>query len=203
MPQKIKILVVDDHAIVRAGTRKLLEENPRFQVVGESDGQNLPTTLEKTQANIVLLDINLPGTNGLQWLEALRPRFPDTRFVLFTAHNERPYLQRAVKLQADGYITKTTPVQELYDLLSQVVTQGPVFSSDIQHELSAPVGPDLTAREAEILALVARGHTNQAIAGMLCLSVKTVDAHLAKLLKKLGLNNRTQLTAYAFEQALV
>jgi len=211
------MVIADDHAIVRQGTRQLLEASGWITVVAEChDAPEVLPAVRHLKPDMVLLDINLPTQNGFEVLKQLRER-PDTAtmpVVFFTAHVERPYVQQARQLGANGYLTKTITAEKLYDYLQQVwqapfassIAQ-PVFSDDIlskltQWEDNTPQS-GLTAREHEILTLVASGLTNKQMAEQLYVSVKTVDNHVAKLMKKLGVNNRSQLTAKAYENGWV
>jgi DNA-binding NarL/FixJ family response regulator len=207
----IRIVLVDDHTVVRQGTRELLNRNPQFDVVGESEsGEELAGLLHLKQPDVLLLDINLPGKNGLQLLSELKPQFPQLKIILFSAHCDMQYIRKAQQLRADGFLSKTIGERELQEAILHAC-QGhdgtPVFSADLQDKLdtTADTGKDslLTAREQEILAQLAQGLTNQGIAKNLCLSVKTVDTHVANLMKKTGVNKRTQLLAYAYDHGLI
>ena len=205
----MRIVIVDDHAVVRQGTREMLNRQANFQVVGECpSGAELPGLLRLRQPDILLLDVNLPDKNGLQLLAELKPQFPDLKIILFSAHNELQYILKAQALKADGYLSKTVGEEELRQAVLACLATGAsmVYSRDVAQRLSAnqkPGGKQLSARELEILMQVAQGLTNQAIAQTLCLSVKTVDSHVANLLKKTGQKSRTQLLAYAHEHGLL
>lgn len=207
----IRIFIVDDHAVVRQGTREILNRNSHFSVVGECEsGEGLAGLLELKRPDILLLDINLPGKNGLQLLSELKPQFPELKIILFSAHADLQYIRKAQQLQADGFLSKTIGERELQDAIFAVLTGGnsaSVFSADILGKLQAATEGSkeslLTAREQEILAQLAQGLTNQGIAKNLCVSVKTVDTHVANLMKKTGVNKRTQLLAYAYEHGLI
>jgi DNA-binding NarL/FixJ family response regulator len=210
LDRPVRLFLVDDHAVVRQGTREMLNRNPLFEVVGENDsGEDLAGLLRLKAPDVLLLDINLPGKNGLQLLEMLKPEFPDLKIILFTAHGELQYIRKAQALQADGYLSKMVDEQTLQEAILAVLQphDGPVFSPDVMEKLrdggQAEPQARLTAREHEILVQLAQGLTNQAIAKNLYLSVKTVDTHLANLLKKTGVGNRTQLLAYAYEHGLL
>ncbi len=210
MPKRIKIFIVDDHAVVRQGTRDMLNRDSRFEVVGEHDcGEELAGLLRLKQPDVLLLDINLPGQNGLQLLAELKPEFPELKIILFTAHNELQYIRKAQTLKADGYLSKMITAEALQKAIIAVsaAKAEPVFSEDVLKKLSDSEKldnqPRLTAREYEILVQLAQGLTNQGIAKNLCLAVKTVDTHVANLIKKTGVSNRTQLLAYAYEQGLL
>lgn len=208
MPE-IKLFIVDDHTVVRQGTREMLNRHPQLAVVGESaSGDDLAGLLKLKQPDLLLLDINLPGKNGLQLLEELRPQFPELRIVLFSAHSELQYLKKAQSLKADGYLSKIITEEDLQQaILDAMAGKTPVYSADVAEKLKENESRDrqnrLTAREHEILSHLAQGLTNQAIAQNLCLSVKTVDTHVANLMKKTGVNKRTQLLAYAYEHGLL
>lgn len=205
----ITLVLVDDHAVVRQGTREMLNRDPRFSVVGECEsGAELAGLLRLKNPDVLLLDINLPGKNGLQLLEDLKPLFPALKILMFSAHSDLQYIRKAQTLKAEGFLSKTIDEQALLNAIQQAV-QGvlPVYSQDIQDKLSEadkqPRANQLTAREQEILAQLALGLTNQNIAKNLCLSVKTVDTHVANLIKKTGVSNRTQLLAFAYDHGMI
>lgn len=204
-----RIFLVDDHAVVRQGTRDILDRSPHFEVVGEADsGKDLPGRLKLKSPDLLLLDINMPDQNGLELYEVIRPVFPNLPIVFFTAHTDLQYILRARKLAADGYLSKTLSADDLQAALLQVLQgESPVYSSDVLEKLGRFKKENrqarLTPRELEVLLEVAQGKTNQAISEELFLSVKTVDTHVANAMKKLGVNSRSQLTAYAYEQGLL
>lgn len=207
--EPVKIYLVDDHTVVRQGTREMLEGHPGLAVVGESDsGENLVGMLKLKQPDLLLLDINLPGKNGLDLLAEIKPQFPSLKIILFTAHTDLQYIRKGVSLQADGYLSKMVNKTQLQEAVFSALKPNaePIYSADIIEKLKgAPTDPSkqLTPRETEILLQVAQGQTNQTIAKNLVLSVKTVDSHVANLIKKVGVSNRSQLTAYAYEQGLL
>jgi DNA-binding NarL/FixJ family response regulator len=203
----IRVFIVDDHAVVRQGTRLLLEASPRFEIVGEADNERAcMDLLPHCQPDLVLLDIQLSEYgSGLQILELLKQRYPSLKVLLFSAHTEMQYVLHSQRLGADGFLSKTVTQAAFHEALSRVMrTTQPVYSPDIEAKWQAlQAGGDtnvkLTPRETEILVEVAKGQTNQEIARLLVLSVKTVDTHVANLMKKLSLANRSQLTRYAYE----
>lgn len=209
----VSVLLVDDHEVVRQGTKDMLAAHPRIDVIGEAgSGEELAGLIQLKQPDILLLDINLPGQNGIELLEALRPQFPNLKIILFSAFMENQYIRRIQALHADGYLSKTIGQYDLQNAVLKVAQgQGPVYSADILQHLNSLQGhqqsdtPEvtITPREQEILIEVAHGQTNQAIAKKLVLSVKTVDSHVANLMKKLNVNRRTQLATYAYEQGLI
>ncbi len=206
----LRIVIVDDHSVVRQGSRDLISTHDELNVIGEADsGENLLGLLKLKQPDVLLLDINLPGKNGLELLGEIRDAFPDLRILLFSAHNDIQYIRKAIALKADGYISKTVSEDELQRLILLSRDRGnlPIYSEDIALKLldmkRGESENKLTAREEEILVYVARGKTNKDVAESLIVSVKTIDSHVANLMKKLGVSNRAQLTAYAYEHGLL
>jgi DNA-binding NarL/FixJ family response regulator len=209
-PKPITLVLVDDHEVVRQGTREMLNRSPYFLVVGEAaSGENLLGLLKLKQPDLLLLDINLPNQNGLRLLEAIKPEFSKLKIVLFSAHSDLQYIRKAQSLKVEGFLSKTIDEAALQNALKQAYSglDLPVLSADIAEKLKAAnehsQENQFTAREQEILSQLAQGLSNQAIAKNLFLSVKTVDTHVANLMKKTGLNKRTQLLAHAFEQGWV
>lgn len=213
-PTKIKttitVILVDDHDVVRQGTREMLQRHPHFAVIGEAaHGEELSGLIKLKQPDILLLDINLPGKNGLQLTQELLAQFPTLKIVLFSAHCELQYIRKAQQSGVAGFLSKTIDERTLCAKLKEAIETDrlPVFSPDVaeklaKEQLRATQNP-FTAREQEILIQLAQGLSNQEIAKLLCLSVKTVDSHIANLMKKTGLNKRTLLVAYAFEHGLL
>jgi two-component system response regulator DegU len=208
--QPVRIFLVDDHTVVRQGTREMLNRNPLLTVVGEAaDGEDLPGALRLSAPDLLLLDINLPGQNGLQLLELLKPQFPELKIVLFSAHTDLPYIRKAQSLQVHGFLSKTVTEEVLQAGILAIMqdSKTPIYSPDILEKLhdleNHSSDTPLTAREQEILLHLSQGGSNQDIARQLCLSVKTVDTHVANLMKKTGIHKRTQLMAYAFEHGLI
>jgi DNA-binding NarL/FixJ family response regulator len=206
----LSIVIVDDHAVVRQGTRMLLEAQRGFHILAECPNiEALTCILKQHQPDCVLLDVNLNDKiSGIEALKTLRKDYPEVAFVIFTAYNEPQYVQKALDYGARGFLSKLQDPIEMGALLKKLRQPGsaPILSPDVVAKLALnPVlgmNSLLTAREVEILSLVAEGKTNRAIANELVLSVKTVDSHVANLMKKLNANNRTQLTALAFQFGL-
>lgn len=204
----IKLFIVDDHQVVRQGTRDMLCRHERLDVTGEApSGENLAEQLASAHPDILLLDVHLPGANGFELLKTLKPDFPNLKIILFSASAERPYLEKAQSLGADGYLSKTISEADLQQAMITAFDQGiAVYSEDVSQALEAPTDhklSSLTPRELDIFKLVASGKTNQQIADELVIAVKTVDTHVANLLKKMQVAKRSQLIAYAFEHKLV
>jgi DNA-binding NarL/FixJ family response regulator len=168
------------------------------------------TTEGFVSPQVLLLDINLPDGNGLKVLPELKAKFPMLKIILFSAYGDLQYLLQAMNLGADGFLSKLIGEKELCEAIRTVAqgqSKSPILSADLQELLerrqNASQEMRLTAREQEILLHVGQGLTNQEMARQLCLSVKTVDTHLANLMKKVGATNRTQLVAYAYERKLL
>lgn len=203
----IKVFLVDDHTVVRQGTRDMLNAHYRINVVGESaSGENLVQEISRLSPDLLLLDINLPDKSGFDLYQELQKDCPDLPVVFFSAHTDLPYILKAGQVGAQGFLSKTIDTIALQEAIIRVIDDPdePIYSADViekiqQHKKQAPE-KKLTAREFETLLEVARGQTNQEVADKMCVSVKTVDTHVSNLMKKLGLNKRSQLTAYAYEQ---
>ncbi|MEB3245644.1 MAG: response regulator transcription factor [Vampirovibrionales bacterium] len=206
----VGVIITDDHAVVRQGTRGLLEADPALRVLGEAASvAELEILLEEYSPDCVLLDINMPGVSGIQALDALTRLYPKIWFIAFSAYNEPQYTFKALERGAKGFISKTQEGAHLRALIKLVgdPTKVPILSDDVQElyysaRRQIENQPKLTTREVEILSMVASGQTNKAIAESLIVSVKTVDTHVGSMMKKLNVNNRTQLSSFAREYGL-
>ena len=211
----IRILIADDHAIVRAGIRALLQLHPDFQVVGEAaDGHEALAQVQALKPDVVLMDIGMPGMDGLAATHEIASACPGTRILILTQHENREYVLPALRAGAAGYVLKRAPDDSLVDAIREVHAGGTyldprvsdVVVDDMRRQASgAPDDPydTLTEREREVLVLLAQGKTYQEVAETLFISVKTVDFHRANLMRKLGLSNRAELVRFAIERGLV
>lgn len=213
---KIKLLLVDDHAVVRTGLRMLLQVQPDFEIVGEA--QNGVEALQLVRAlhpDVVLMDIQMPDMNGIEATERIRKTWGDTVVLALTMHEDDQYFFEMLRAGASGYIPKRAAPDELVSAI-RAVSQGGVFLypslatrlvQDFLQRSSAGEQPaledELTEREREILALVAEGLTNAEIADRLVISVKTVDRHRENMMRKLNLHNRIELVKYAIRKGLI
>lgn len=212
--RKIKILVVDDHKIIRDGISSLLHDQPEYMVVAEaSNGREALAVLAKTKIDIAIVDINMPEMNGIECTRQINEKFEDTRVIALTMHSEEIYLTKMIEAGAVGYILKNLGKKELLSALSAVVEGKHYYSPEITlaviKELTNPrkekekdARVELTAREMEVLELIVRENSNQEIADKLSISVRTVDAHRRNLLEKTGVRNTAGLVKYSINNQL-
>jgi DNA-binding NarL/FixJ family response regulator len=207
------LVIADDHAIVREGLRRLLERERDLRVVGEAeDGAELLDQIERHHPEVVILDISMPRLGGLETLERIRKRHPGVKAILLSMHGDPPFVHSAVSLGADGYLLKNGPVADVLEAVRAVVRGGSFFSPPVAKEIVEQMrtpgrssGPFavLSAREREILHLIADGLSAKEIATQLSISTKTVEAHRTNLMRKLGVRKATELVRYALRHGLV
>ena len=213
---KIRVLIADDHAIVREGLRALLEVQPDIEVVGEAtDGEEAVNKTVEVQPDIVLMDITMPRMNGLEATRQIKQRSPDIKILVLTMHEGDEYFFNILDAGASGYFVKGGSSSELISALRAVwhgdVFLYPVMAKKLLHDYLQRVGAGdhkerydgLTNREREILKFIAEGHTNQEIADLLVLSTATVQTHRAHIMAKLGLHSRTELIKYAIRRGFI
>jgi two-component system response regulator NreC len=213
--KKIRIYVADDHAVLRSGLRLLMESQSDMEVVGEAGNfADVLGQLPNVQPDVVTLDLSMPGGLGLKAIERIREKAPNSRVIVLTMHDDPAYLRTALAMGVSGYVVKSAADTELLSAI-RAVYQGRVFvdahssmdvsarSPRIAHSQSNSSFDKLSGREREVLALIAQGHTNQAVALQLDVSVKTVESYRSRLMDKLGLQNRADLTRFAIEQGLL
>jgi DNA-binding NarL/FixJ family response regulator len=216
MARKQRILIVEDHTLLRAGLRALLSQDADIEIVGESDnGRDAVQAIGTLSPNLVLMDLSMPGMNGIEAILDIKRRYPDTRVLVLTIHKTDEYIHESLRAGADGYILKDASQDELRIAIQSVLKGKTYLSPDISEKVingylgtgnaggSSSAWDSLTHREREVLKLVAEGHPNKFIADYFCLSVKTVEKHRSNLMKKLDLHNSSTLTAYAIEKGLV
>jgi two-component system response regulator NreC len=209
-----RILIADDHGVLRAGLRALLKAEPELEVVGEAaDGAEALRLAGALRPDIVLMDISMPDCGGIEATRRLRALLPDVRVLILTVHDDKSMVQEAIQAGAAGYILKRAAESELVNAI-QAVSRGDMYvhlpmTRSLQAEATAMPASDrvatetLTPREIEVLRLIARGHTNRQIAGLLTLSVRTVESHRANLMDKLDLHSRVELVRYAAQHGLL
>lgn len=210
---KIRVLVVDDHAILREGLRALLSYYDDIEVVGEAqDGAEAVTRVGEILPDVVLMDIAMPGMNGLDATRIIRNQFPETHVLILTQHEDPQYVVPLLQAGASGFVTKRALGNDLINAL-RVVARGETFlyptaATTVVEEIrrrseTAPITPDaLTPRELEILQHIVAGQTNAQMAAVLSISVKTVEWHRANLMSKLDVHSVADLVRYALEHEL-
>jgi two-component system response regulator NreC len=210
----IRILIADDHGVMRAGLQALLEDEADIEVVGQAgSGEETLHLAGKLVPDIVLLDIGLPGIDGIETTRRIRSTFPKIQVLILTVYEEESLLREAIKAGAAGYIIKRAVQEELITAI-QAVSRGdmyihPSVTRLLLKDLSPPVKARtgaiqlLTPRERELIGYIVRGFTNREIAGALFISVRTVEGHRASLMNKLGLKNRVELIEFAEKNGLI
>lgn len=211
----IRILLVDDHPIVRDGIKSHLSSFDNLAVVGEAaNGLEAVQKAIELLPDVVIMDINLPDINGLEATKRLLQALPDTRVLILSMHDDRNYVIESLRVGARGYVLKDTSPADLVNAIRQVHRGGAFFDPSVSNVLfdmkSIPAEPapeavisDLTPREREILALVAKGLSNKEIASKLFLSVRTVEAHRENIMRKLDIRGTAALTMYAISKGIV
>jgi len=207
-----RILIADDHGIVRAGIKLLLESHSDFDVVAEAgDGVEAVQQALATRPDLCVLDVGMPRLTGLQAAREIRSQVPQARVLILSMHDDEHYLFEALKAGASGYVLKREAGTDLVEAI-RAVLRGEAFlttaaeRSIIREWMSGgSEGPDipLTPREEEVVKLIAEAHTNAQIAGLLHVSEKTVESHRANVLRKLGMRDRVQLVRYAIRRGLI
>lgn len=215
-PHKIRILIADDHPVLRRGLKALIEEEPDMEVIGEAgNGLEAVQMAERLRPDVVIMDISMPELDGLEATRRIRERSPSTYVLILTVHAHERYLFPVLKAGASGYVRKTAADEELIEAI-RVVARGDVFLypsatrmllDDYLAQVRAGYEKDsyetLSDREREILRLLAEGYTNAEIAQKLNLSVKTVETYRARIMEKLHLRTRAELVRYALRKGLI
>ena len=214
----MRVLLADDHHLVRAGIRALLESLPDVEIVAEAgDGQEALAALVRTKPDIALVDISMPGLNGLELAQRASREAPETRLVILSVHGDASHVAQALRAGAKGYLVKDAAADELPILVRSVMRGETYLSPSISRHVvegflgraSAPTGetsetPELlTSRQREILQLVAEGRSTKEIASLLDLSVKTVETHRAQIMERLDIHDLAGLVRYAVRAGLV
>ena len=215
MSEKHKIIIADDHRILREGLKALLSSDPELEVVGEAeDGQEAIRVVEKFKPGLVLMDLSMPRMNGMDAIKESKKRSPETKVLVLTVHKTDEYILATLQAGADGYVLKDSTNVELRMAIKNVLggkffisrrVSGKVFEGYLGKKSLKFTTPweTLTFREKEILKLIAEGHKNKEIAHLLGIGVKTVDKHRFNLMQKLDLHNAAVLTAMALEKGLI
>ena len=209
----LRVILADDHTLVRAGIRRILESQPGFEIVAEAhDGASAIDAVRKTAADLLVLDLKMEGLDGIAVLGVAKAERPALKVIVLTMHAEREYVTRAMAEGADGYLLKDSAVQDLHAAIESVRSGHRYFSPAIQHEIAETLRrrsePQagvamLTDREKEVLVLLARGLATKEIASTLDIGTRTVETHRANLMRKLGVKSVALLTHVAIREGLV
>jgi DNA-binding NarL/FixJ family response regulator len=208
----VRILLADDHVTVRHGLRLLIDSQPDMKVVAEaSDGKGALQLAATTKPDVVVMDISMPGMNGLVATQELKQRQPHVAVVTLTRHSDDAYLQELLRAGVSGYVLKQSAPTELLQAIRAAASGGQYLDSTLTARVTAQFlsregkrvsksGATLSERESEVLRLIASGYSNKEIAARMALSVKTVEAHKANAMRKLDLNGRIDIVKYAILQ---
>lgn len=208
----IRVILTDDHLILREGLRQLLDDHPDLSVVAEAGNiAELFDKLRQIECDVLVLDITLPGRTGLDALKELRTAYPKTAVLILTMYPEEQYALRAIRLGAAGYLTKESAPDELVKAIHKVNAGGKYISESLAEHMAEEINKSsapeahalLSDREYEVMVLMGSGYTLSGIAAKLSLSVKTISTYRSRLLHKMGMRNNAELTAYAIKKGLV
>jgi DNA-binding NarL/FixJ family response regulator len=211
-PQPIRVLVADDHAVVRQGIRHVLEEDAGLSVVAEAaTGGEVLERAARERPDVVLLDLTMPGATGLDIVRALREKVAGARILILSVHDDREYVLESVRAGAHGYLRKDSSPADIRQAVRAVHGGDSFFSPQVARHLAAAVQDgappgaleELTSRERDVLVRIARGLTNREAAGELGISVRTVEAHRDSLMRKLRIHTVAGLTRFALEHGLI
>jgi two-component system, NarL family, response regulator NreC len=210
----IRVLIADDHAIVRAGLRTLIHSEPTMELVGEAaGGYEAIDLIEKAQPEVLVLDLSMPDLDGIAVIKKIKPQFPALRILILTIHEDEGLLRAALKAGASGYILKGAAESELISAV-RTILRGELYVDPsmvrklLSDEVAQVVQPPqpieaLTPRETEVLKLIVQGYTNRQIGDELNISIRTAASHRSNLSDKLGLHNRVELVRFAREHGLI
>ena len=206
----VRVVIVDDHALVREGTIQLLQQAPDLEVVGQAgSGEEAMTVFESLRPDVALVDVNLPGMSGLELARLAVVSLPTMRILVLSAYDDFAYVTEALEIGVSGYLLKTVSARELVDAVRAVADGVFVLDQAVSDRLTRRRRSDaenvgaLTRRETDVLGLLARGRSNKQMANELGLSLRTVEGHVSNVLAKLGVQSRTEAVAYALSRRLV
>lgn len=212
-PRRIRILLADDHTVLRSGLRALLSAQADLEVAGEAaDGAEALRLAHTITPDVVVMDIGMPGVSGIDATARMRRELPSTKVLILSMHDDQGYLRQALRAGASGYVLKKAADTELLAAI-RAAARGEIFLDPslakglvedvVLPKSQEPEIPALSEREREVLHLLARGHTNQQVADHLCIGVKSVETYKARLMDKLGLKGRAELVRYALTHGLL
>src|SRR5829696_8539499 len=208
MEEKIRILIADDHPIVREGLRSVLTRQPGFEVIGEArNGVEAVTLTDQLQPDIVLMDLNMPELDGVKAIARIKAEHPDTHILVLTTYDSDADILPAIESGATGYLLKDTPRKELFEAIRKSAQGKPVLTSSVaarlMERMRGPVEEALSTREIEVLKLVAKGARNRKIAEKLYITEATVKSHLIHIFGKLGVSDRTEAVTKALDRGIL
>ena len=208
----IRIVLADDHAIVREGLKRIVGDAADFTVAGEAaDGTEVMRVVRETEFDVLVLDLSMPGRSGMELIKLVKAEKPRLRILVLSMHQETQYAVRAIKSGASGYLTKESAPAQLEQAIRKIAAGGAYISSEVAEQLALGAMPggggalpheSLSDREFQVLRLLVAGEAVSDIAQKLNLSVKTVSTHKANLMQKLGLSNATEMLRYALKHGL-
>ena len=214
--ENLRIVLAEDHTILREGLRALLSADPDFEIIGEAqDGREAVRCVEKLEPDLLLMDLSMPRMSGMDAIREIKKRYPEIKIIALTVHKTEEYLLNTLQAGADGYVLKDATHDELVLAIRNVMGGKSYLSPGVSEkviegylegrESNRSMSPweRLSQREREVLKLIAEGYKNKEIAEDLCISLKTVEKHRANLMKKLDLHNAAALTVYAVQKGLV
>jgi DNA-binding NarL/FixJ family response regulator len=209
---RIKIILADDHVVVRKGLRSLINQEPDMTVVAEADnGLQLLDFVEKLQPDVVLVDLKMPVLNGIDAAAQIHKRFPDTHTVILTMHADPAYVNKALQAGVSGYVLKEEDIGELCTTIRHVARGERYFSTAVSHQIEANfysgetqphMFPVLSLREQQVFQLMAEGKTNNEIASILGISARTVEGHRAHMMAKLNLKTHIDFVHFALKHGI-
>ncbi|HEU4964191.1 MAG TPA: response regulator transcription factor [Bacilli bacterium] len=206
----IRVLLCDDHTILRDGLAQLLEAEPDLEVVGgAADGLEVIEMVEELQPDVVIMDINMPNLNGVDAVTRLKKKHPDLNILILTMYNHDEYLFRTIRAGAAGYLLKDAPVRELILAIRTVITGGNLLRPEMRQKIDSyrnkeeDIADKLSPREQEVLAALVKGLSNKEIAEQLFITEATVKLHISNVYRKLGVKSRSQAIMFAVKEKLV
>ncbi len=208
----ISVLLTDDHALVRSGIRRLLEDSKQVRIIGEAEsGEEGVRLAQELEPDVILMDVNMPGIGGVEACRRILQRNPGQKIIVLTIHNEQTFPKRMLEIGARGYLTKECGVDEMLSAIVQVHKGGAYIAPSIAQQLALSLLPGnehnpidrLSRREFQVMLMISHGLSNAEISDKLCLSPKTVSTYRLRLLDKLGAQNEVDLIKIAVEQGMV
>ncbi len=208
----ISVLLTDDHALVRSGIRRLLEDSKQVKIVGEADcGEDSLQMAQELNPDVILMDVNMPGIGGVEACRRILQRNRNQKIIVLTVHSEQTFPKRMLEIGAKGYLTKECGVDEMLEAIKQVNNGSSYIATSIAQQLALSLLPGndgnpidtLSRREFQVMLMISNGLTNIQISEKLCLSPKTISTYRLRLLEKLGAQNEVDLIKIAVEQGMV